>query len=94
MPRSSFAQVGFVLLCVLAGSVSREPHRSRWLDAREFYRAMASLPPSTKIPSQRRRLQHARYMVLHDEVRHSEDRRDAWADARRGAAAAVSNLAG
>jgi hypothetical protein len=96
MPRHSFAHVGFVLLCVLAGLVSpRAASDLTWLDRVNFYRAMAALPPVDEDPVLSGAiLQHARYLVLHDEVRHSEDLRDAWATPEGAAAAAASNLAG
>lgn len=60
-----------------------------------FYRATASLPPvaeDTRLSGAV--LQHARYMVMHDIVQHSENPRDSWATAEGAEAAAVSNLAG
>jgi len=96
MLRQPFAPVGFVLLCVLAGAgAPRAAADLTWLDRVNFYRAMASLPPVAEDPVLSGAvLQHARYMVTHDEVRHSEDRRGPWATPEGAAAAAVSNLAG
>jgi hypothetical protein len=66
-----------------------------WLDRLNFYRSAAALPPVTEEPSLSAPVSlHARYMVLHDVIIHSEKRRHAEASAEGAAAAAVSNLAG
>jgi uncharacterized protein YkwD len=66
-----------------------------WLERLNFYRATAQLPPVTEDPALSGDvMQHARYMVMHDEVKHSQDLRRRWATPEGAAAAAVSNLAG
>jgi hypothetical protein len=66
-----------------------------WLDRVNFYRATASLPPVVEDPALSGGvLQHARYMVLNDAVKHTEARGAAGATPEGAAAAAVSNLAG
>jgi hypothetical protein len=65
-----------------------------WLDRLNFYRATAALPPVTEAPSLSAPVAlHARYMVMHDVIMHSEKRRHAGATAGGAEAAAVSNLA-
>jgi Cysteine-rich secretory protein family len=94
--RRTLQRVGFVLLCVLVPT--RTPNAdpgSTWLDRLNFYRATASLPLLVEDPALSAAIrQHARYMVMHGIVEHSEDRREAWATREGAAAAAVSNLAG
>jgi hypothetical protein len=96
MLRQSFAPVGFVLLCVLAAAAA--PHGesgTSWLDRVNFYRAMAALPPVAENPALSGAvLEHARYMVIHGVVKHSQTAGDSWATSGGAAAAAVSNLAG
>jgi cysteine-rich secretory family protein len=86
------------LVCVLAIAATRAPltaQSARWLDRVNFYRATALLPPVAEDPALSRAvLQHARYMVMHGLVEHSERPRDRWTTADGAAAAAVSNLAG
>jgi hypothetical protein len=66
-----------------------------WLDRLNFYRAIAALPPVSEAPSLSAPVSlHARYMVMHDVIIHSEKRRLAGATAEGAEAAAVSNLAG
>jgi len=96
MLRSTLRCVGLVLLLVLAapGAPNAEPG-STWLDRLNFYRAMASLPPVVEDPALSGAvLQHARYMVKHGVVTHSQNRRVSWATPEGAAAAAASNLAG
>jgi hypothetical protein len=65
-----------------------------WLDRLNFYRATAALPPVSEAPSLSAPVSlHARYMVMHDVIMHSENRRHAGATAEGAEAAAVSNLA-
>jgi hypothetical protein len=65
-----------------------------WLDRLNFYRGTAALPPVTEEPSLSAPVSlHARYMVMHDVIIHSEKRRHRAATAEAAAAAAVSNLA-
>ena len=87
--------LGFVLLiifavvCTLAADTP-----ATWLERLNFYRATAALPPVSEAPSLSGPVSlHARYMVVHDVIRHSEKRRHAGATAEGAEAAAVSNLA-
>jgi Cysteine-rich secretory protein family len=86
---------GCVSLFVVAAA--RTPHAeegSSWLERLNFYRATASLPPVAEDRGLSGAVsQHARYMVMHDILKHSEDRRDSWATPEGAAAAAASNLA-
>jgi hypothetical protein len=87
--------LGFVLLIILAAV--RTPAADApvsWLDRLNFYRATAALPPVSEAPSLSAPVSlHARYMVMHDVIRHSEKRRHAGATAEGAEAAEVSNLA-
>jgi hypothetical protein len=66
-----------------------------WLDRLNFYRASAALPPVTEEPALSAPVAlHARYMVMHDIISHSEKRRYTAATVEGAAAAAASNLAG
>jgi hypothetical protein len=96
MPRQVHAFVASVLLfvCATPGVPLAEPG-SAWLDRVNFYRATAGLPPVVEDAAlSDAALQHARYMVIHDEVKHSENVRALGATPRGAAAAALSNLAG
>ena len=65
-----------------------------WLDRLNFYRATAALPPVTEEPALSGAVQqHARYMVMHGSISHSENPRQRWATPEGAAAALVSNLA-
>jgi hypothetical protein len=78
-----------------AAEPGAEPGDDGWLDRLNFYRATASLPPvSENSALSGAVLRHARYMVMHSVVSHSENMKDAWATPEGAAAAAVSNLAG
>jgi cysteine-rich secretory family protein len=89
---------GVVLLHALAAAQSPNADSlpaSSWLERVNFYRASAALPPVVEDPALSGAVwQHARYMVMHGVVRHSENRRDRGATPEGAAAAAVSNLAG
>jgi hypothetical protein len=66
-----------------------------WLDRINLYREIASLPPVVEEPRLSATIaQHARYMVAHDVIQHSQNRRRRWASPEGAAAAAVSNLVG
>jgi hypothetical protein len=68
---------------------------STWLERLNFYRATAALPPVSEEPSLSAPLTlHARYMVMHDAIAHSEKPRHSWATREGAEAGAVSNLAG
>ena len=88
--------VGLVSLCICAAAGA--PHAqagSTWLERLNFYRATALLPPvveDSALSGAVRR--HAHYMVMHEVIKHSENRRDTGATPEGAAAAAVSNLAG
>jgi hypothetical protein len=83
-----------VFICAVAGNPNAEPGPD-WLNRLNLYRATALLPPLVEDPGLSGAvLEHARYMVVHGVVRHSQNRRDSWATPEGAAAAAVSNLAG
>lgn len=87
---------GCVLLLALAAArtPTAEPGAT-WLDRLNFYRATASLPPVAEEPRLSGDvLQHARYMVRHDIIEHSQNIRRRGATAAGAIAAASSNLAG
>jgi hypothetical protein len=92
----------FALLAVLVASSAAPTPRAdnsaesaAWLDRINFYREIASLPPVVEEPRLSATIaQHARYMVAHDVIQHSQNRRRRWASPEGAAAAAVSNLAG
>jgi len=88
--------IGFVLLVVFAAGPS--PHADSgpgWLERLNRYRAAALLPPVVEdIALSGAVLQHARYMILHGIVKHSQKRHDSGATLEGAAAAAGSNLAG
>jgi hypothetical protein len=68
---------------------------STWLARVNFYRAMAALPPVVEEPTLSATVQqHARYMVAHDVIQHSQNSHRSWSTPEGAAAAAVSNLAG
>jgi hypothetical protein len=86
-----------ILLLVLAAAqrpTAETAPATGWLDRLNFYRASASLPPVVEDPQLSGGVrQHARYMVMHDAVKHSQNRRHSGATPEGAAAAAVSNLA-
>jgi len=87
---------GVVLLFIFAASpVPRADPGPGWLERLNRYRAAAFLPPVVEDAALSAAvMQHARYMVLHGVVKHSQKRRDSGATPDGAAAAAVSNLAG
>lgn len=96
--RSARVAIAALLAVSTAASTPRaenaEPS-SAWLARVNFYRAMASLPPVAEAPALSATVaQHARYMVAHDVIQHSQNRRRSWSTPEGAAAAAVSNLAG
>lgn len=94
MPHSIRLAACVLLLGVSAPAIPRADAGRPWLDRLNFYRASAALPPVVEEPSLSGAvLQHARYMVMHDTVEHSQKARR-WATPEGAAAAAVSNLAG
>ena len=96
MLHRTFYLFGFVLLFVLAAAPIPAANSSpAWLAKLNRYRAAALLPPVVEDPAlSSAALQHARYMVRHGVVKHSQKRRHSGATAEGAAAAAVSNLAG
>jgi hypothetical protein len=96
--RPAFRSLTFVCLLVLASAPAPKAESgatSGWLDRLNFYRASASLPPVAEDAALSSAVrQHARYMVAHGVVRHSEDRGESWSTPDGAAAAAASNLAG
>jgi hypothetical protein len=95
MRRRLLAPAGLVLLCVFAVSAAPPDAPGTWLDRVNFYRATAALPPVTEDPSLSTAvLQHARYMVQHDVITHSQRPGARGATRAGAAAAAASNLAG
>ena len=81
-------------ICAAAGNPDAEPGPD-WLERLNLYRATALLPPVVEDPGLSGAvLEHARYMVVHGVVRHTQNRRDTWATPGGAAAAAASNLAG
>src|SRR5580765_2756195 len=85
-----------VSLFVSANAVApRAETGAGWLERLNFYRATAQLPPVAEDAALSGDVRkHALYMVANGVVRHSEDRREAWATREGDAAAAASNLAG
>jgi len=80
-------------LCVAAGHPSAEG--DSWLERVNFYRSTASLPPVTENSVLSNAvLRHARYMVMHGVVSHTENMKEEWATPEGAAAAAASILAG
>ena len=66
-----------------------------WLDRLNFYRATAALPPVVEEAALSGPVaQHARYMVAHDVIQHSQNSRRSWWTPEGAVAATVSNLAG
>lgn len=90
----SGAACALLLVCAAVRTPSAESNVT-WLDRVNFYRASALLPPVAEDPRLSESVfQHARYMVMHDVIAHSQKPRQPWATAEGAAAAAVSNLAG
>ena len=95
MLRRLSAQAGLVFLCVCAAAAAPSDAPATWLDRVNFYRATAALPPVVEDPSLSTAvLEHARYMVQHDVVAHSQRPGARGATRSGAAAAAASNLAG
>ncbi|HUR19887.1 MAG TPA: CAP domain-containing protein [Vicinamibacterales bacterium] len=91
-PRSVLATT-FVLICVCAWAATpRADDSLAWLDRVNFYRATAGLPPVEEDPGLSGPVaEHARYMVEHDEIKHTQNRRRSLAT-RAGAEAAASSV--
>lgn len=92
-PASSAAFV-LVCVCVLAATPVADDKNS-WLDRVNFYRGTAGLPPVEEDPGLSGAVaEHARYMVKHDEIKHTQNRRRALATPAGADAAAASVLVG
>lgn len=86
----------FLLVCLFALAATPRADDSRaWLTRVNFYRASAGLEPVHEDPTLSGAvLEHARYMVRHGEVGHTQNQRRALATPTGAAAAAASVLAG
>lgn len=96
MRRCTLLHAGLLFLLVAATvRAPRAETESAWLKRLNFYRASASLPAIVEDPALSRAVtQHARYMLRHGVVKHSENPRASEATPEGAAAAAASNLAG
>jgi hypothetical protein len=96
MLRRAICFAGFVLLFVFAAApIPTADPGSGWLERLNLYRAAALLQPVLEDPVLSGAvLQHARYMVRHGVLKHSQNRRDSGATPEGAAAARASNLAG
>ena len=97
MRSARFTFLALLLVCASAPVPRAENGEASaaWLERVNFYRATALLPPVVEAPALSATVaQHARYMVVHDVIQHSQNRRRSWATPEGAAAAAVSNLAG
>lgn len=97
MRSARFTFLALLLVCASAPIPRAENGEAStaWLERVNFYRATALLPPVVEEPALSATVaQHARYMVVHDVVQHSQNRRRSWSTPEGAAAAAVSNLAG
>ena len=86
-----------VVLVVVLGSAATPlaDDKNSWLDRVNFYRATAGLPPVEEDPNLSDAVsEHARYMVKHDEIKHTQNRRRALATPAGADAAASSVLVG
>ncbi|MEO6223053.1 MAG: CAP domain-containing protein [Vicinamibacterales bacterium] len=90
------AAAAFVFVCIGAIAAAPRAADSRlWLDRVNFYRATAGLPPVEEDPGLSGSVsEHARYMVRHDEIKHTQNQRRALASRAGAEAAAASVLAG
>jgi uncharacterized protein YkwD len=101
-PHSSMRSARFAIAALLVVSSAASTPRaenaepsSAWLERVNFYRAMAALPPVVEEPALSATVtQHARYMVAHDVIPHSQNRGRSWSTPEGAAAAVVSNLIG
>ena len=87
LPRPALsAAFMFVCLFALAATPLAGDTRS-WLDRVNFYRATAGLPPVQEDQILSGAVsQHAQYMVRHDEMTHTQNRRRALATLSNGGA--------
>src|SRR5688572_8842974 len=95
LPRPA-SSAAFVLVCVCAfAATPLADDRLSWLDRVNFYRATALLPPVEEDPGLSGAVaEHARYMVKHDEIKHTQNGRRALATPSGAEAAAASVLVG
>src|SRR5687767_5307343 len=91
-----FATIAFVSGGVLAlAATPLAGDDNSWLDRVNFYRATAGLAPVQEDPSLSGAVsEHARYMVKHDEIKHTQNRKRALATPAGAEAAAASVLVG
>lgn len=86
--------VALICLCALVAT-PRADDKSSWLDRVNFYRATAGLPPVEEDRDLSGAVsEHARYMVRHDEIAHTQNRRRSLSTAAGAQAAAASVLVG
>jgi len=94
LPRSALSAT-FVLVCLYATATPIAGDSRSWLHRVNFYRATAGLPPVEEDPGLSGAVsEHARYMVRHDEIKHTQSERRALASLSGAEAAAASVLAG
>ena len=68
------------LAIVVLAATPLADDRNSWLDRVNFYRATAGLGPVEEDPSLSGAVsEHARYMVKHDEIKHTQNRKRALA---------------
>jgi hypothetical protein len=94
--RQHLATIAFVSAGVFAlAATPLADDKNAWLDRVNFYRATAGLGPVEEDPSLSGAVsEHARYMVKHDEIKHTQNRRRALATPAGAEAAASSVLVG
>src|SRR6188472_869913 len=91
---ASSAVLVFVCVCAFAATPLAGDSLA-WLDRVNFYRATAGLPPVAEDPNLSGPVaEHARYMVKHDEIKHTENQRRSLATLSGAEAAASSVLVG
>src|SRR5688572_8499812 len=92
----SACTLAVVALAIVAFSVTPlAGDDNSWLDRVNFYRATAGLAPVQEDPTLSGAVsEHARYMVKHDEIKHTQNRRRALATPAGAEAAAASVLVG
>ena len=90
------ATIAFVIGGLLAlAAMPLAGDDNAWLDRVNFYRATAGLAPVQEDPALSGAVsEHARYMVKHDEIKHTQNRRRALATPAGAEAAAASVLVG
>lgn len=92
-----FARAAATLVAALGAfaATTLADDTNNWLGRVNFYRATAGLGPVEEDPGLSGAVsEHARYMVRHDEIKHTQNRKRALATPAGAAAAAASVLAG